>query len=92
MPRKTRLEELRLAGPGRASMRPRPDAAENARARALFPRSGSSFNEAAARCRGKHAPGRVAEQDEPASMRPRPDAAENKAIEMQKLQTLKMLQ
>ena len=37
-----------------ASMRPRPDAAENSTPG--FPRRGSgrSFNEAAARCRGKH--------------------------------------
>ena len=35
-------------------MRPRPDAAENVRRPASEPRPRQSFNEAAARCRGKH--------------------------------------
>ena len=46
-------------GPGTAavaSMRPRPDAAENARARRGLDRGTRSFNEAAARCRGKQTP------------------------------------
>ena len=39
----------------RASMRPRPDAAENERSLLLAsPAMIASFNEAAARCRGKH--------------------------------------
>ena len=36
-----------------ASMRPRPDAAENATARERHGRGSTGFNEAAARCRGK---------------------------------------
>ena len=63
---------------GDASMRPRPDAAENRRRPAVQPRRRTGFNEAAARCRGKlavrRAPGQI---DDVASMRPRPDAAEN---------------
>ena len=40
--------------------------------------STTSFNEAAARCRGKRAPGSAAAPAAAvASMRPRPDAAEN---------------
>ena len=54
MPRKTVL--LSAEGciiHGEASMRPRPDAAENARwCMSIFTKC-SSFNEAAARCRGK---------------------------------------
>ena len=38
-----------------------------------------SFNEAAARCRGKRAARRAAAERGAASMRPRPDAAENLA-------------
>ena len=44
------------AGNGRAepaSMRPRPDAAENSIGSGARARSGDCFNEAAARCRGK---------------------------------------
>ena len=37
-----------------------------------------SFNEAAARCRGKRAAVRALCADQDASMRPRPDAAENR--------------
>ena len=62
----------------RASMRPRPDAAENLGSRIASVSVTCCFNEAAARCRGK--PGRaprLARQPRPASMRPRPDAAEN---------------
>ena len=36
-----------------------------------------SFNEAAARCRGKHRELVQDQEHDPASMRPRPDAAEN---------------
>ena len=66
---------------GDASMRPRPDAAENTvRPRGATRRAiGRRFNEAAARCRGK--PPIVVADERPvraqASMRPRPDAAEN---------------
>ena len=78
MPRKTQQHGGAAAGRGQASMRPRPDAAENV----IDPRASipdfSRFNEAAARCRGKlvrHL--RVGELIRHASMRPRPDAAEN---------------
>ena len=79
MPRKTCGECDGYSGNGRASMRPRPDAAENAAAQAvdlvrlcrasMRPRPDAAenpvilgrstapyrcFNEAAARCRGKH--------------------------------------
>ena len=61
-----------------ASMRPRPDAAENPGEHGRVPAGGRGFNEAAARCRGKR---RIADEwlgdVELASMRPRPDAAEN---------------
>ena len=67
---------------GVASMRPRPDAAENGGGDG--PRRGRAgrFNEAAARCRGKLArlAGEVADLEH-ASMRPRPDAAENSLAE-----------
>ena len=67
--------------PGRraASMRPRPDAAENGpRATAGAQHVARRFNEAAARCRGKHALHVYATpRFYLASMRPRPDAAEN---------------
>ena len=78
MPRKThRAGEVQAGVIGRASMRPRPDAAENAvqEDRGVLRRPG--FNEAAARCRGKH-PWRLGgDPGTWASMRPRPDAAEN---------------
>ena len=62
----------------RASMRPRPDAAENRIRSTGTSWCHVSFNEAAARCRGKH----TESVFRPigfaiASMRPRPDAAEN---------------
>ena len=60
-----------------ASMRPRPDAAENPRSRSASSRSRSCFNEAAARCRGKHDDRLPGVGELSASMRPRPDAAEN---------------
>ena len=64
--------------PPRASMRPRPDAAENCSSERTPPRDAPGFNEAAARCRGKH---KTLVQGQTgarlASMRPRPDAAEN---------------
>ena len=61
-----------------ASMRPRPDAAENTARPAAAEYRPGSFNEAAARCRGKrNRGGSDARGLPPASMRPRPDAAEN---------------
>ena len=39
-----------------ASMRPRPDAAENFNRSTIARHAGAGFNEAAARCRGKRAP------------------------------------
>ena len=78
MPRKTRFGSRRVARRLRASMRPRPDAAENIRAGSPACRRRRCFNEAAARCRGKPGTGRVREgRCSVASMRPRPDAAEN---------------
>ena len=78
MPRKT---YGRGYGRGRgvtASMRPRPDAAENLSRPAAESDATAGFNEAAARCRGKRV---KADSDTDwaiaASMRPRPDAAEN---------------
>ena len=62
-----------------ASMRPRPDAAENSAGPASAGMRGGGFNEAAARCRGKHAQPRPGGGGRGASMRPRPDAAENAA-------------
>ena len=53
MPRKTRIGErlsVRVSG---ASMRPRPDAAENPHLISMAQTSMKGFNEAAARCRGK---------------------------------------
>ena len=56
MPRKTLAAAVRNLVTDAASMRPRPDAAENpARDRAMD-RGPGRFNEAAARCRGKRAP------------------------------------
>ena len=54
MPRKTVgiLCILDIAPPA-ASMRPRPDAAENPKTRPTNARPATCFNEAAARCRGK---------------------------------------
>ena len=61
-----------------ASMRPRPDAAENHAPSVQVDLYLCGFNEAAARCRGKHQQQAGAEEAEGrASMRPRPDAAEN---------------
>ena len=71
----------RAHGPGRrtASMRPRPDAAENSDTSTPMPKRASRFNEAAARCRGKQtALSRLPFDAPDASMRPRPDAAENR--------------
>ena len=79
MPRKTHRRR-RLAGDAgrRASMRPRPDAAENPQLGARPNIGHRCFNEAAARCRGKRASRRsTAAVPAAASVRPRPDAAEN---------------
>ena len=64
MPRKTvgRVPETRPTD--RASMRPRPDAAENGSSSRPRPGGRRCFNEAAARCRGKP---RLAPLYEPAS-------------------------
>ena len=79
MPRKTAVAVFVLGDEDRrASMRPRPDAAENAATwRARGRRPASRFNEAAARCRGKRGEAALAAAPSEASMRPRPDAAEN---------------
>ena len=77
MPRKTRGQPALAGAPSEASMRPRPDAAENRAGRPPRPRRSIRFNEAAARCRGKRAQGVLQVSDLVASMRPRPDAAEN---------------
>ena len=79
MPRKTRKPALSIVARTLASMRPRPDAAENTFASSRpGAAAGAGFNEAAARCRGKHEQALDAEQAvRVASMRPRPDAAEN---------------
>ena len=62
----------------KASMRPRPDAAENAASWGTCTRPNRfRFNEAAARCRGKRGHGVGLRRGHGASMRPRPDAAEN---------------
>ena len=50
------FDSPRPGGAQEASMRPRPDAAENGAAVARSKRQPAGFNEAAARCRGK--PGR----------------------------------
>ena len=79
MPRKTLRRGLPCPAGHRPSMRPRPDAAENPPAAGRTARARSrTFNEAAARCRGKPAHrefGAVVGREP--SMRPRPDAAEN---------------
>ena len=81
MPRKTRAAVVHLHLDVAASMRPRPDAAENSSGCAVGLSRCQSFNEAAARCRGKHALARCNGRDQlAASMRPRPDAAENTLI------------
>ena len=79
MPRKTDDAQPGVEPLPGASMRPRPDAAENARQPGSLDPRALRFNEAAARCRGKR-PHALEHQEEarPASMRPRPDAAENR--------------
>ena len=78
MPRKTQVGDEMMSIKIIASMRPRPDAAENGRIIAPRPQPEGSFNEAAARCRGKQPHFRPADTAAGvASMRPRPDAAEN---------------
>ena len=78
MPRKTVKVLGVSAHPVTASMRPRPDAAENLPKPTVKGTEAPGFNEAAARCRGKR-PVRLrsGSQADQASMRPRPDAAEN---------------
>ena len=78
MPRKTRVEVDVAGRAADASMRPRPDAAENLFAGDADVDVGRRFNEAAARCRGKPVlSNQVVAWGAAASMRPRPDAAEN---------------
>ena len=78
MPRKTEPDPAQYMHARIASMRPRPDAAENAKEGPLRRCGTPRFNEAAARCRGKpRRPRRAGEEHLQASMRPRPDAAEN---------------
>ena len=55
MPRKTTSVQVPLAALYCASMRPRPDATENARCRSGPTTRSDGFNEAAARCHGKPA-------------------------------------
>ena len=79
MPRKTRAIAALGFPFDLASMRPRPDAAENNLGTQNGVPVGFCFNEAAARCRGKPAGrGSGAVRRGRASMRPRPDAAENR--------------
>ena len=92
MPRKTAAPWANLAGPFSASMRPRPDAAENSIGAASSGRWTPCFNEAAARCRGKQIQQARTEIDRAASMRPRPDAAENDAERDIALQRAGLLQ
>ena len=79
MPRKTNRAKAGELLRQCASMRPRPDAAENnQQSSEKLPLLRCRFNEAAARCRGKHCRRRyVPPRRAVASMRPRPDAAEN---------------
>ena len=78
MPRKTRRIQFPAFDLWLASMRPRPDAAENIRCTAFNRWNRARFNEAAARCRGKlEVRMRRSQPIGIASMRPRPDAAEN---------------
>ena len=78
MPRKTPTPLHSRSELVDASMRPRPDAAENPRYCCDRFMLLLRFNEAAARCRGKHAlEGGGVMSVTHASMRPRPDAAEN---------------
>ena len=53
MPRKTEHRVYRRLATGEASMRPRPDAAENRHTGDTDVAEVPRFNEAAARCRGK---------------------------------------
>ena len=53
MPRKTGAQAAGYDGFIAASMRPRPDAAENSRTNGRMTPCSRGFNEAAARCRGK---------------------------------------
>ena len=77
MPRKTRARDNAQMIRTGASMRPRPDAAENDDMARRHDAGAPRFNEAAARCRGKLCPDEMERLREVASMRPRPDAAEN---------------
>ena len=77
MPRKTLRKGRQRQDRALASMRPRPDAAENGHSAMGRGSRACRFNEAAARCRGKRGARRRSDPIQGASMRPRPDAAEN---------------
>ena len=81
MPRKTSSEPPAVGLEFAASMRPRPDAAENRRVRRGYRRARKASMRPrpdAAENRGPRVRG---PQPSPASMRPRPDAAENATID-----------
>ena len=63
-----------------ASMRPRPDAAENPASDFSPPIPVARFNEAAARCRGKHPGHRRLRRRDDASMRPARKGPENEDV------------
>ena len=94
MPRKTHAARLAAVFDLRASMRPRPDAAENSITHPqTAPQTFAGFNEAAARCRGKLTENVQRAGLTPlASMRPRPDAAENAVGQACVLGSLTVLQ
>ena len=77
MPRKTSCAARSPLASRAASMRPRPDAAENGEKISVPVPRCVCFNEAAARCRGKPVVEVADGSCGGASMRPRPDAAEN---------------
>ena len=81
MPRKTAARIAQQAAGAAASMRPRPDAAENSSPQAKVSTVARRFNEAAARCRGKQRDVQHEDVVVRASMRPRPDAAENARLD-----------
>ena len=92
MPRKTRARDGRRPPRARASMRPRPDAAENAAHSARTVPGNARFNEAAARCRGKRSPRRATTcrrfgfNEAAARCRGKREKATKEAAEAEKLQ------
>ena len=78
MPRKTGSRGASCGGPRHASMRPRPDAAENLdAAREAYARAAASMRPRPDAAENKWCLDAGIKPDAPASMRPRPDAAEN---------------